>query len=236
MININFVPDDYVQSAESRKTNIMYLVLFFIVMAGLTGAFLTIKLRLRALNAREALVNDKITSAKDAIKQFEELQEKRKSTLKTALTAAELLEPVPRSVLLALLTNNLPPGVSLLRLNLVQKQPKAAKLSPSSNYKARQAAKAAAAAPKISPEKLLVTHIDIHGIAPSDLQVAAYIKQLIGAALLDNVALVESKEYKTEQMTFRQFKLTAMLRKDVHLTDEDIKSISAKGDNIVRTF
>jgi hypothetical protein len=28
MLNVNFVPDDYVKSSESRRTNLMYLVLF----------------------------------------------------------------------------------------------------------------------------------------------------------------------------------------------------------------
>ena len=37
MLNINFVPDDYVQSNVSRRTNLMYLVLFSVVMAGLGG-------------------------------------------------------------------------------------------------------------------------------------------------------------------------------------------------------
>ena len=231
MLNINFVPDDYIQSNESRRTNLMYLVLFAVVMAALGGSFMTIKIRQRALNAKEKLVNAKMAQAQEAIKQFEELQIKRKAMMKTALTTAELLEPVPRSVLLASLTNNLPMGVSLLRLNLIQKEPKrTSHITPTNKYQAAQAKKAAAAQPKVSPEKLLETHIDIEGIAPSDLQVAAYIKQLSNSSLLNNVALVESKEHKAESegVTLRQFKLTAMLRKDVHLTNEDIISLRMK--------
>ncbi|MHC4913089.1 MAG: hypothetical protein ACYTE5_08815, partial [Planctomycetota bacterium] len=124
MININFVPDDYVQNNESRRTNLMYLVLFGVVMAVLGGSFMTIKIRQKALIAEEKRVSTKMAQAEKAMKQFEELQAKRKVMIKTALTTAELLEPVPRSVLLASLTNNLPPGVSLLRLKLVQKKPK----------------------------------------------------------------------------------------------------------------
>ncbi|GAH79391.1 unnamed protein product, partial [marine sediment metagenome] len=44
MLNINFVPDDYIQNNESRRTNLMYLVLFAVVMAALGGSFLTIKI------------------------------------------------------------------------------------------------------------------------------------------------------------------------------------------------
>lgn len=245
MLNINFVPDEYVQSNESRRTNLMYLVLFTIVMAALGGSFMTIKIRQRALDAKEKIVNEKMLQAKEALEQFEKLQEKRKVMIKTALTTAELIEPVPRSVLLASLTNNLPPGVSLLQLKLVQKEPRQLiRTAQTSKY---EQAKGITSQP-VSQEKLLETYIDIEGIALSDIQVAAYIEQLGGSTLLDNVALVESKEYKTRgrgqsratfgaaDTTYRQFKLTAMLAKDVHLTSEDVGRIRSRCDSMMRSF
>jgi len=235
MLNLNFVPDDYIRSNESRRTNLMYLVLLVVVMAGLGGSFVTIKIRQRLLGAREKLVNARMAQVKGAIKQFEELQTKRKVMVETALTTAELLEPVPRSVLLASLTNNLPTGVSFLRLKLVQKEPKSpSRVAVTNKYKQARAKKATTARPKVSREKLLETYIDIEGIAPSDLQVAAYIEQLSASGgLLDDVALVQSKEHKIEDTTFRQFRLTAMLRKDVHLASEDVSRIRAKRGKVV---
>ena len=237
MLNINFVPDDYVHSSESRRTNLMYLVLFAVVMAGLGGSFMIIKIRQRAVSAREKVISTKTAEAQKAIKQFEALQTKRKEMLKTALTTAELIEPVPRSFLLASLTNNLPAGVSLLQLNVVQKEPaKTKRLAPTSKYRKMQAKNSAAGQSKVSQEKLLETYMDIEGIAPSDIQVAAYIEQLSSSSLLDNVALVESKEHKIEDTTFRQFKLTAMLRKNVHLGNEDIEGIRAGGKTAAWSF
>ena len=171
MLNINFVPDDYVQSNQSRRTNWMCIILFAIVMAGLGGSFMTIKIRQRACSAREKLVNARMAQIQEAIKQFEELQTKRKAMMKAALTTAELLEPVPRSVLLASFTNNLPPGVSLLKLTLIQKEPVQSGGGPTNKSQAAQAEKTAASQPKLSREKSLETHIDISVMAPSDLQV-----------------------------------------------------------------
>jgi len=167
----------------------------------------------------------------EALKKSEELQEKYKGMMKTVLTAAELLEVVPRSTLLASLTNNLPSGASLLKLNLVQQEPKTPHPAskPKSKYQASQAKKSGPAEPIISREKTLETHISIEGIAPTDLQVAAYIKRLSSSNLLGNVALVESKEQKTDKMVFRQFKLTAMLKKDVNLSEEEIDEIRVQG-------
>ena len=249
MVNISFVPDDYVQSNESRRTNVMYLVLFAAAMAALGGSFMAIKIRQNACRINEKLVNARMAEIQEAIKQFEQLQTKRREMMKTALTTAELLEPVPRSILLASLTNNLPPGVSLLELHLIQKQPKQnGKAAAASKYQAAQARKRMSASkasqqntqtrPDVTenPERFLETHIGIGGTAPSDLQVAAYIERLSNSSLLDDVALVESREYKVETNTFRQFKLTAMLRRNVHLSKEDVEKIRTRAENTVWNF
>lgn len=237
MLNINFVPDDYVKSSESRRTNWMYLLLFAVVMTGLGGSFVTIKIRQRAITAKEEYLSTKAAQAQEAIEQFEALQTRRKVMLKTALTIAELLEPVPRSVLLASLTNNLPQGVSLLKLGLLQKESgRSLQSAPTSKYQSKQAKKAANAA-QVSRESLLETHIDIEGVAPSDLQVAEYIGRMSNSSLLDNVALVESKEHEVKDGTmFRRFKLTAMLKKEVHLTREDVKKIRDEAENAMWNF
>jgi Tfp pilus assembly protein PilN len=237
MSNINFVPDDYIQSNESRRANLMCLVLFSVVMAALGGSSVAIRIRQRACSAQEALVNAKMAQMEESIKKFEDLQTKRKEMMRTALTTAELLEPVPRSVLLASLTNNLPPGVSLVRLDMIQKE---ASKSPAdkaakTKYEAAQD-KGGELDGKLSAERTLETNMEIEGLAPSDLQVAAYIEHLGNSVLLGNVALVESKEKKVENATFRQFKLTAMLSREVHLTKEDVDQIRAKAQQSIYQF
>ena len=245
MLNINFVPDDYIQNSESRRTNLMYIALFLVVMLGLAGSFGVIKYRQNVFSAKEKIVNEKILKTQESIKQFEELQIKRKAMIKTALATAELIEPVPRSILMALLTNNLPKGVSLSKVSLIQRECKtliASQTAALNEYKKAQAAKAnesgktagksggngnvALSPMMLSPEKLLETAIDIEGVASNDIQVASYIEQLSNSSLLENVALVESKETKIQEaVTFRQFKLTAMVKMDVQPTKEEISAI-----------
>ncbi|OHB76163.1 MAG: hypothetical protein A2Z25_24470 [Planctomycetes bacterium RBG_16_55_9] len=243
MVNVNFVPDDYAQGNECRRTNFMYIVLFAVMMMALGGSYVAIMIRHRACMASERVVNERLTKMQEAIKQFEELQTKRREMMKTALTTAELIEPVPRSLVLASLTNNLPQGVSLSALGLIQKPPKAgSRPAKTSQYDAAKAQKTSQqdsgseSDEPVNPEKLLETHIEIGGIAPSDLQVAAYIESLGKSTLIDSVALVESKECNVEGSTFRQFKLTAMLRKDVHLTKDDVEDIRHKAESSVWKF
>ncbi len=242
MVNINFVPDDYIHNTESRRTNVLYLILLVVVMLALGVSFVTIKIRQQACEARETLVNSRMAQMQESMKQFDDLQVKRRAMMKTALTTAELLESMPRSILLASLTNNLPAGVSLIKLNLIQKEPKQIPSQPqagtgaaANKYQAAQAGKTAAEE-KMSREKILETHMEIEGMAPSDLQVASYIERLSNSNLLDNVALVESKECKVNDNSIRQFKLTAMLRKEAHLTKDDVESIREKAKTTVGTF
>jgi hypothetical protein len=46
------------------------------------------------------------------------------------------------------------------------------------------------------------------------------------------VALVESKEHEIDGNILKRFKLTAMLKKDIHLTKEDIEGIKAKCNKV----
>jgi Tfp pilus assembly protein PilN len=239
MANINFVPDDYVQSNESRRANLVCLMLFSVVILALAAVSISIRVRQRACSAEDALITAKTARMQEAIKQFEKLQEKRKEMMRTALTTAELLESVPRSVLLASLTNNLPAGVSLIKLEMEQKEPPKSVVRKAPVTNKYQAAKGQPGPePEAAPsgEKNLETHMDIEGVAPSDIQVASYIERLSNSALLTEVALVESKEITVNDVTFRDFKLTAMLNHQLHLTKEDVDSIRSKAEHSMFSF
>jgi hypothetical protein len=121
---------------------------------------------------------------------------------------------------------------------MIQKEaPKSAPGQPAkTKYEAAQDKGGADAEGKYSAEKGLETHMEIEGVAPSDLQVAAYIEHLSNSPLVGDVALVESKEKKDGDAAFRLFKLTAMLRKEVHLTKEDVDQIRAKAEQSIYQF
>jgi hypothetical protein len=120
---------------------------------------------------------------------------------------------------------------------MVQKEPrKNSNSSKSSKYKAARAENSEDET-KLSPEQMLETHISIGGMAPTDLQVASYIERLTSSNLLDDVALVESKEFVTnDNSTFRKFKLTAMLKRNVHLTKADVDNIKGKAQESIWNF
>jgi len=155
--------------------------------------------------------------------------------MKTMVVTAELLEPVPRSVILASLTNDLPSGVSLTELDLDTKETKTYKPANQKAGASQYSNKSAAAneAQSTEPTTKTETILDMKGIAPSDIQVASYIANLSLSILLDNVELVESKELEIDDLKFREFRLKAMLKPNLTLSKEDINQIREKSQKTI---
>lgn len=232
MGTINFVPNDYIQQRQSSRANILYLMLLMAMIGAIGITFGFIKMRQRTVTLEMMALNARMGKAKEQIAQLEELKVKGKTMLKTMVMTAELLEPVPRSVILASLTNTLPSGVSLLDFTLVEKEikvaaPSRAGAKSANQYQAKAGQAAKAAAPE-EPERKVETKLELMGIAPSDIEVASYIARLSSSILLDQIELVESKERVIDEVKFREFKLKASLRPNLALTKEDIDSIRLK--------
>ena len=227
MAMINFVPDDYVQQRRASRSNVLYLMLLLAMLGAIGITFGFIKMRQRAVQTELAQLNSRMAEAQQQIAQLEELKTKSQTMMKTMVMTAELLEAVPRSIILASLTNNLPSGVSLLDFGLEEKETQiyksAAKNTTSSRY-----SKANATAAASEPQKRVSTNLQIKGIARSDIQVAGFISRLNDAILFDDVSLVESKEIEIEKIKYRQFQLKAVIRPDLALTKENIDEIREK--------
>lgn len=227
MATINFVPDDYIEQRQSSRTNLLYLMLLTAMLGAIGVTFGFIKMRQRNVQSELATLNERMSKAHEQIAQLEELKAKSKTMMKTMVMTAELLEPVPRSVVLASLTNDLPSGVSLVELKLDTKEihkPVSPKV-PATQYDGKSAA---AAAEPAEPQVQTETALSLKGIAPSDIQVANYIANLSKSILLDNVELVESRELEIEDVKFREFRLKAILKPDLTLSKDDINAIREK--------
>lgn len=246
MVKIDFVPNDYIQQRDSGRANFLYLVLFGALMGAIGVTFSIIKMRQKAVESELVSLNLQMSQAQEQIARLEQLKIKSKSMMKTMVMTAELLEPIPRSIVLANLTNNLPAGVSLLELKLEEKEltvPKPAVPRPGGNSYQQKAATppapaqpagakpAVAAAPDapLIERKPVETTVEIKGIAPSDLEVAAYIARLGGSILMESVNLIESKETVIEEALFREFRLKAKLKPNVQLSKVDVEKIRKAG-------
>lgn len=226
MGTINFVPDDYIQQRQSSRANILYLMLLLAMFGAIGITFGFIKMRQRVVNTEVIALNARMNKAREQIEQLEKLKTKGQTMLNTMVMTSELLEPAPRSVMLASLTNNLPSGVSLLGLHIKENEQRAPARStrPANQYKAQKTQNSE----DETPQRRIETALELNGIAPSDIEVAAYIARLSDSVLLDRVELVESKERVIDEVKFREFTLRARLKPELRLTNEDIDSIRRK--------
>ena len=217
-------------------TNLICISLLSIILVAVAAAFGAIRMRQHTLNTREASLDADLVKKKEQIKTIEQIQKQRNTMWTTAATTLDLIDPVPKSLLLSLLTNYLPKDISLIRIGLIQKEQQGGVQAkpPADKFQAMQDKEKQTAEQKVSKEKMLETQMEIEGIAPSDIEVASYIEQLSGSALLKNVALVESVQMPKQSSgdeKMRRFKLTVMLNKDTALTDKDVELIAYHGNS-----
>jgi Tfp pilus assembly protein PilN len=234
MTTINFVPEDYVQQRQSSRANVLYLVLLAVLLGAIGATFSVIKMRQAAVRFETERLNGRMMQAREQINRLEEIKSKGKVMMKNMKMTAQLLEPAPRSIILACLTNAMPSGISLLELQLQEKEVKVSLPVPAqaaaSDGKPTQyqAAVAKGNQPPVEVKTVLETMLEIEGIAHSDIEVASYIANLSNSVLLDNVQLIQSREQNIDGIAFRRFRLKTMLKPDLALTKEDIDGIRKK--------
>ncbi len=230
--NMSFLPEDYIQKRVERRTNLICLSLFGVVLIGVVGAYVVTNGQRMQVLKDQKQINAQYAEAAKSLAQLTELQQRRKQLLSKAQVTATLIEPVPRSNLLAELINRMPGTVTLTECKLASKKLAAPKPKPVAAASAlanakqaaeqKQQAKAAPAAPRY-----LVT-ITMEGLAPTDIQVAQYMTELARCELLDEVDLAYSEAERVDDITMREFKVVMTLDEaaDVRL----IEPLLAPGD------
>ena len=212
---LSFLPDDYLARKAIRRTNVIFAILFVMTVGAAGAAFTYAKKGVKiAREANDIARNDKAQAARP-IEQFQKLQEKQRTMAMQAELTSSLIEKVPRSFLLAEMTNSLPTGVSLVDLSLESRKrsaPAAAAPAPKGSFEVKAAGTAGAkpAAPQVQPILYDVT-MKVTGIASNDVQVAQFITKLNASRLLRDVNLVISDEFKSGDDKLRKFQIEMTL-------------------------
>jgi len=194
---LSFLPEDYIEQKYARRAYAICILLC--LLAG--GAMATGWSWLRGANARVeaafAEVDNKYLDAARKIEQVKRMHEKQRAVVHHAELAASLVEKVPRSNILAEITNALPADVSLLDLSmhsvLRQGGPATAAPAGASSFAQRKAAIEGQAAPVQAPQ--VDVKLSITGIAKDDVQVAQLMTTLGKCPLFQKVNLIISDVY-----------------------------------------
>lgn len=214
---INLLPEDYIRRRQQQRANVLCLTLFLVVMTGLGAAVLVSERSTRYTRQVAEMVNASYAEATKLIEQLQELEGQRQRMLQKAERTAALLERVPRSTLLAVVTNALPNQVSLTRFQLLPKQIIA-------RADAGQAGEANSKFQKIQAQRaeLQTTHvlaIEVEGLTKTDMEVAHFIANLNRNPLLTGVDLVYSQEKTVGNGSVREFQVKMEVKPNVDVMD-----------------
>lgn len=218
---LSFLPDDYLMRKRRRRTVTICAALFVAVMAGMGVTLYLADQSLADARREAAEVDLEYADAARRIQQVEQMQEKQRRMARQAELTASLLEKIPRSYVLAEITNALPTGVSLLdfglesRIRVVAEPPKSA----FEKKKAASESKRTAVPPVATPKQYDVG-MKITGIARTDVQVAWFISRLSQSVLFREVNLIVSEEFMRNEERVRRFQLEMTLSTPVEVTPE----------------
>jgi hypothetical protein len=138
-------------------------------------------------------LNRSYSQAAQTISQMQTLKNQKQTILDKRCRTEALQDPVPKSIVMAVLTNARPDGVSLLHVKLDSRfdRPKAS----SANSTVKTTTDPAAAATPVAHIEPKVT-VEIIGLAHTDLQVAHYLANLTDSGLAASVDLSYTQDYK----------------------------------------
>jgi hypothetical protein len=211
---LSFLPDDYLETKRQRRTNVICAGLFLAIMSGIGFGFTSVEKSLRKVEKEHDEVVKEYADAATKISQQRQMQEKHQRLNAQAELTASLVEKVPRSRLLAELTNAKPAGVSFKDVSLDSKLRSGGGGGGGgkSQFEVKRAAMEAAAgaakpaAPTPQAKNYDVT-VKVTGRADNDVQVAQFMAKLNQSELVQDVNLVVSDEEVVNGTRMRQFQI-----------------------------
>ena len=229
MSTINLLPEDYLARRSQQRANVLCLVLFAVVIAGVVGAAVVSEDKASQARANREEVNAQYREASQLIAQMQQLEAKKSDVIAKAQMASELFERVPRSCLLATLTNALPPGGSLTRVRLKTERPNARQqvTKGKSKFRARRAQRTSAKKKTSVKRPPLKVTLEVMGLAQTDVEVAQFLANMQNCPLMKSVEMGFSEEEKIGEAIVRKFNVTMELKPDAHVATEKAASAEA---------
>lgn len=228
----SFLPREYVKGKSQLRANIMAMLLFVLVLAGVVGAFVVNHQRWRRIKDEQKQVAAAFEEEAAKIKQLQELEKQRVELIERAEVVTALKDRVPRSVLLGEVVRSIPTGLTLTTVNLEGERvkPVVAKPDPKSKKPKTRSLKGKSVGkgkddggqetPKVLPPKFRFT-MTVEGIAQENNNVADFLHSLKDSPLFGDVELPLIDETTIDKQQYRKFRITMNLlnQADARLVD-----------------
>lgn len=225
MKSSSFLPQDYVDRRAQRRSDLLSLFLFVVVMGGIISAFIVTDRDRKGVEELQAQVNEQYAQAAQRLQQLQELQEKKAQMIHKAHLTGSLIERVPRTLILAEVVNSMPTSLSLLDLALNSKVVKDRPVATTALDKAKLAKNAPAAGAPPVPQ--VEVSVQILGVAPTDSDVAQFMTALGNSPMFTDINLGYSQEVTMNQQTLRKFQVDMLL-----VSGLDMKTLDPQRENV----
>lgn len=222
--NSSFLPEDYLDRKIARRTNLICIALFVVMIGAISAAFYVQKRQDHSTRAELLRVDAMFSERAQQLRQIEQLQERKQQMIGKAKIVQQLVERVPRSIILAEMINHMPSTMSLLELNLETKivkpgaRPQTAIERDRLNRNEDQAE--AEGEVTIEPREIL---LEIVGVAPSDTDVSEFMQSLTVHPLYVGVGLEYTERFMIEGVEMRRFRIVMQLNTELTF-DRDVDS------------
>lgn len=231
-MNASFLPEDYLARKMARRSNIVCVSLFAIVLTGVMATYFVKQRQLGVAADENAKVNAQVDAEAGKIDQATKLQKQHQEMILRGAITSALVDPVDKSNVLAELINHMPASLSLTELELDTEvvRKKAPPKSALDKAAAAKRKKLQDDTPKIEiPETQVV--LTMTGIAPTDVEVSEYMSKLSNHELFDNVNLVFAEQHKLLDTELRKFKIELALARGLTMADLEPTRVSRELTN-----
>lgn len=224
----SFLPEDYVARKAEMRANFIAVFLFTVVMFLVVSAFFVTHRRWVAIRAEQIAINEESSAEEARIEQLKVLDKERGRMLAKAEVTTALLEKIPRSVLMAEMTAQVPTNVTIEDIELTSKRidpnkevrpvdekPKVGPVKTLAPKGKGAPAKGAEPKEEVKPEvkpPRFESAVRIAGLSSVYNDITDYAAVLQASPLLEKVELVYIKEAKVQDRDLHKFEITAQLR------------------------
>ena len=88
MAEMSFLPEDYLERRNQRRTNVISLSLFVVVMSGVIAAFLVTDKKRIEVRAQKQQIDTDFAEAAKRLQQLDQLQERKQQMMRKAKVTA----------------------------------------------------------------------------------------------------------------------------------------------------
>lgn len=215
---LSFLPDDYLIRRAQHRANLLCASLFVVMIGAIAIAFSIADRRMRDAERRHAAVDAQYVEAAKRIRQLQQMQDKQRVLTRQAELASTLIDRVPRSYMLAQITNLLPPGVTLTDLDLSTRKRVTQVVETKSAFEKKKQAKGKGKADLLPPlPDPLDVSLKLTGRAATNAEVAQFMTRLKESDLFSSVDLVISSQFDrsadaaSEQAGLRKFTIDILV-------------------------